>query len=369
MPTPIDPVQAELRRIADETQQVTGAFQARLQNVEQHIAGADLRGGTSSLRGAGERVSAQVLKEIEGSLEDLRNGRVKSLRASIPTLYAAITSPDIPMQADRDAEIYGPLARPMSVRDLLVQRRTGASAIEYLRATRTGTAGIQAAEGDVKAEIDLGFTLMSAAVRTIAAWVPASRQVLDDSQMLADVIDTQLRDAVRAKEDEQLLNGDGVGSNILGLIPNATAYSAPFDPVGTETGLDVIRLAVTQLQLARGQATGLVINPVDLARLELLKDADGRYIMSFDVTDNNGRTTLWRVPTVVTDAIAADKFLLGDFGRAARLYDRQLATVEVATQHDNFFVRNLVAVLCEERVALTVNRPDLLLYGDFGNVA
>lgn len=68
---------------------------------------------------------------------------------------------------------------------------------------------------------------------------------------------------------------------------------------------------------------------------------------------------------MVTDALAADEFLVGNFQRAARLYDRMQATVEIATQHADFFTRNLVAILAEERVALTVPRPDMLVKGTF----
>ena len=71
------------------------------------------------------------------------------------------------------------------------------------------------------------------------------------------------------------------------------------------------------------------------------------------------------MPVVVTDAMLTDSFLVGDFGRAARLYDRQQAAVEVATQHADFFTRNMVAILAEERLALTINRPDLLVHGTF----
>ena len=94
-------------------------------------------------------------------------------------------------------------------------------------------------------------------------------------------------------------------------------------------------------------------------------DGEGRYLFTYAVTDANGGATVWRVPAVVTDAMAAGEFMVGDFTRAARLYDRMQATVEIATQHADFFTRNLVAILAEERVALTVNRPDLLVIGNF----
>ncbi len=43
--------------------------------------------------------------------------------------------------------------------------------------------------------------------------------------------------------------------------------------------------------------------------------------------------------------------------------------VEVSTEHADFFTRNLVAVRCEERIALAIKQAGALIYGDFGNVA
>lgn len=87
--------------------------------------------------------------------------------------------------------------------------------------------------------------------------------------------------------------------------------------------------------------------------LELTKDNEGRYIIELDVTDGNGRTILWRTPVVVTDAIAQGTFLIGDFTRAARLYDRQQANVEVATEHADFFCAQPASRACRRAC-----RPD-----------
>jgi HK97 family phage major capsid protein len=75
------------------------------------------------------------------------------------------------------------------------------------------------------------------------------------------------------------------------------------------------------------------------------------------------------MPVAATQAMAVDKFLVGNFQAAATLYDRWAARVEVSTEHSDFFVRNLVAVLAEERIGLAVKQPLALTYGDFGNVA
>lgn len=359
----IEIINASLQTVGAQLRENRDGLNARLQTLEQTIAKVSNEGGVS-FAATPRRVSAQVLAEAQPELDSLRNGVKKSVRMSLESFFpnAAITSGDLYIPGERDSEVYGPMRRVMSVRDLLPTRQTTSPSIEYLRATRTGTAAIQANEGDAKAELDLGFTLHTAGVKTIAGWVPASRQALDDAAMLGDYIDGELRDALRLTEDTQLLKGDGTGANILGLMSVATAYNRA--QTG-DTHNDTIRRAITQTQLARGMASGIVINPVALEAMELQKDVDGNYVTTFNVTDSNGRTVTWRVPVVVTDALAATEFLVGDFNRAARLHDRMQATVEVATQHADFFTRNMIAILAEERVALTIPRPDLLIIGTF----
>lgn len=349
----------------DKVDEKQGELQARLLEVEQKMARRG-NAGLTGVSGSERENVGEVVASCE-QLEGVRNGSVKSFRVAVKSfpvgIKAAITNAGVPGVAERDLSIYGPLARRMTVRDLLITQPTSAPSIEYLTATRTGDAAIQAAEGDAKAELAAGFELKTAQVRTIACWIPASRQVLDDSAQLKDFIDTTLLDALQLTEDAQLLKGDGVGANILGLMTAASAYSRA---VVGDTPNDTLRRAITQVQLARGVASGIVINPIGLESLELQKDAEGRYLVSFSVTDANGRTISWRVPVVVTDAIGPTEFLVGDFTLAARLYDRQQANVEVATQHADFFVKNMLAVLAEERLALTLPRPDLLVKGTFG---
>jgi HK97 family phage major capsid protein len=50
--------------------------------------------------------------------------------------------------------------------------------------------------------------------------------------------------------------------------------------------------------------------------------------------------------------------LVGAFGTGAQLYDREQATIRISEQHADFFVRNAIVVLAEERLALAVKRPE-----------
>ncbi|WP_366929200.1 phage major capsid protein [Mesorhizobium sp.] len=222
------------------------------------------------------------------------------------------------------------------------------------------------AEGATKPESALAFVLRTLPTQVIAHWIPASRQVLDDVPQLRDIIDGELRYGLALAEEAQLLNGDGTGSNLNGLVTNATAFAAPFT-IADPTMLDTIGLAILQNALADFPADGIVMHPSDWMRLRLLKDGDGRYIWG----DPQAvvQPALFGLPVVPTQAMAVDKFLVGSYQQAGTLYDRWAARVEVSTEHADFFVRNLVAILAEERIGLAVKQPTALTYGDFGNVA
>lgn len=346
-----------------------GELQANLQNAEQALAKLEANGAGGDVKheSFGQKfINSDGFKAL--AAQTTPRGRV-----DMP-IHAAITS--LTTDADGSAgdlvqttRLPGVLALPqrrMTVRDLITAGTMDGSALEYVKETGFTNNAAPVAEGAKKPESSIKFELISTTAKVIAHYVKASRQILSDASQLASIIDGRLRYGLAFKEESQLLNGDGTGQNLLGIIPQATAYSAPFDPAGTETNIDMIRLAMLQAFLAEYPATGHVMNPIDWARIELLKDTTGRYIIGNP--QGSIGATLWNLPVVETQAIAVDKFLTGAFKLGAQVFDRWLARVEVATENEDDFTKNMVTILAEERLALAVYRPEAFIYGDFGNV-
>ena len=347
-----------------------GELQNSLQATQQALAKLEANG-------AGGDVQHQTFGEQFVNSEEFKSFVNKTTpRGRVDmTFKAAITS--LTTDADgsagdlvRSTRLPGVLGLPqrrMTVRDLITPGTMDGNALEYVKETGfTNNAGM-VAETVKKPESSLKFDLVSTTAKVIAHYVKASRQILSDAAQLQSYIDGRLRYGLAFKEEQQLLNGDGTGQNLLGIIPQASAYAAPFDPAGAETNIDMIRLAMLQAFLAEYPATGHVMNPVDWARIELLKDTTGRYIIGNP--QGSISATLWNLPVVETQAIAVDKFLTGAFKLGAQVFDRWQARVEVATENEDDFVKNMVTILAEERLALAVYRPEAFIYGDFGNVA
>lgn len=360
---------AETRQQVDALLLKQGELQANVQNAQQLLAKLEANG-------AGGDVQHQSLGQQFVSNEEVKAflGKTTPRGRADMTIKAAITSlttdadgsaGDL-VQTTRLAGVQALPQRRMTVRDLITPGQMDGNALEYVKETGfTNNAGM-VAEGTKKPESSLKFDLVSTTAKVIAHYMKASRQILSDASQLASLIDGRLRYGLAFKEEQQLLNGDGTGQNLLGIIPQASAFASPFDPEGAETNIDNIRLAFLQAELAEFPSTGVVMNPIDWARIELLKDTTGRYIIG----NPQGviGATLWNRPVVTTQAIAVDKFLAGAFKLGAQVFDRWQARVEVATENEDDFVKNMVTILAEERLALAVYRPEAFIYGDFGNV-
>lgn len=254
--------------------------------------------------------------------------------------------------------------RRLTVRDLLSPGRMDGSALEYVKEVGFTNAAAPVAEGAAKPGSDIQLSLVTTSAKVIAHWMKASRQILDDVAQLTSYIDERLLYGLAYVEEAQLLNGDGTGQNLNGIIPQATAYAAPIT-VGSATSIDMIRLMHLQAALAEFPSTGTVMHPSDWAWIELLKDTTGQYIIG---NPQGGLSpTLWGLPVVATPAISVDKVLTGAFRLGAQVFDRWDARVETGYVNDDF-TKNLVTILAEERLALAVYRPESFIYGDFGRV-
>ena len=332
---------------------------ARLDELEQKAA----RGGGGGGSPADLSPGAQFVANPE--LKSFADYRARPSRLSMEfkaTLTGAANSAGALAPTGRDPEVTVLARRRLTVRSLLNTVNASTAAVEYARQKSRTIAAAPVAEAALKPESALEFELVTTPIRTIAHWLPASRQILDDAPQLRDTINNELLHGLAEVEETQLLSGDGTGQNLLGLVPQATAFVAPF-VITNATMVDKIGLGLLQLSQGHFDADGIVLNSADWWRVRLLKNADGEYVMGppgADVTPS-----LFGLPVVATTALTEGNFLVGAFRAAATLYDRWTPRIEVSTEHSDFFVRNLVAILAEERIGLAVKRPGALIYGSF----
>ncbi len=356
----------ETKKAADEALIKHNAISDRLTQIEQKLVqrGGDDKDAVKSI--------GQKFTDSDDFKKFVANGGKGRVRVDVKAIISGLTTDANGSAGDaivptRLPGVIAPPDRRMTVRDLLTPGRTATGIIQYLKETgyTNNAATVSETSGPTKPQSEIKFDLRNESVTTIAHWVLATRQILADVPMLQSYIEGRLRYGLNYAEENQLLNGSGVGTDLNGIYTQASAYAPALTPTaaGALTKIDVIRLAMLQAALAEFPASGIVLNPIDWADIELTKTEDGAYL--FANPQGGTEPRLWRLPVVETQAMTSGKFLTGAFKLGAQIFDREDATVEASTEDSDNFRKNLVTLLAEERIGLAVYRPEAFVKGDF----
>lgn len=256
-----------------------------------------------------------------------------------------------------DQGIY---ARPLTVLELINRGVTGSDVVEYVRetaavnnaasvpeATQTAHTGDETA---TKPESSLTLAKATANVVTIAHWIPATKRALSDAAQVRSLIDAFLRYGLLEALEDQIVSGAG-GDDFVGIL-NAPGHQVQ----AWDTDMLVTaRKARTKVRtVGRAAANAYLLHPNDAERIDLLRDTTGQFYFGGPVA--GGPQVLWRLPVVESEAVPEGTGIVGDF-RRAMLWDREQAAISVSDSHNDFFIRNLVAILAELRAAFAVIRP------------
>jgi HK97 family phage major capsid protein len=260
------------------------------------------------------------------------------------------------IQADVRPGILPLPTRRLTVRDLLAPGTTDSNAVTYMVEKTFTNAAAAVAEGAAKPESALIFDQVTDLVQKIAHWLPVTEEMLEDVSQIMSYIDARLRVGIEQTEEDQLLNGNGTPPNISGIL-DRVGLTAPHVRVDPETNVDAIfiqMMAIFNASLV--MPDGHVINPANWTKIMLAKDSTGNYFGAGPFAGPLA-ANLWGLPVSVTPAIVAGTALTGAFKSQAQIFDKGGIRVEASNSHADFFIKNLVAIRAEERLALAVYRP------------
>lgn len=345
------------KKSVDEMLVSVGTMREQLAQIEQKMARKG-GGDDTEVKSYGGQVIGN--DRFKSYVESGAHGTIR-VELKDSDRVKAITAAQAAAWSDRDTTVTSLPRRELTIRDLLTVVPTSSGSVDYARqTTRTSNAGV-VAEGQTKPTSNYVWEQVNAPVRVIAHLAKLTRQALEDSVQLQGEVDSEMRYGLSIAEETELLSGDGTGAHLTGMIPAATAYSAPI-VIANRTRIDVLRLALLQAELSLYPTDGIVLNPADWAGIELTKTTEGAYIFANPQQLVGPR--LWGKPVVPTVAMATDKFLVGGF-KLQTLYDRMAPEVVIASENADDFEKNLYTMRCEERLALAVKKALALIYGGF----
>ena len=252
--------------------------------------------------------------------------------------------------------------RRLQVADLFSQGTTDTAAVSWLvEGTLEGDVGFKG-EGEEKPQFHVaGPTVVTSPYKKICGFVQYSDEMLEDFAFLVSEINGRGVYQLQLAEESALLNGDGSGANMRGVLKTSGVQALT---KGTETEADAVFRGISAIGRNTGYtADAVVVSPAVFEKLRLAKDQNGQYYGGGMFSGQYGQDglmlypNLWGLTTVVTPAMPADTALVGAFKSAATLYHRGGVRVETTTSHADNFVKDVVTTRLEVRELLAVRQP------------
>lgn len=280
-----------------------------------------------------------------------------------PNLVPAVFNTPLMTQVDR---YFRRAFRRASVADVMGAGTLGrgTNAVSYFIEGSVEGNFATVAEGAQKPQLHFTDpTMTTDNVRKIAGWWDTSDEMIEDLDFWVSEINNRALYTLSMVEESQLLNGDGLGTNVLGLL-NRSGIQTVTQAVAPDTAQDAIFRALMAVQTATGlTADAILINPADYQTLRLSKDANGQYFGGgfFAGQYGEGNLTfqppLWGMRTIVTPAVAAKTVVVGALEAATTVYRKGGIRIESTNSDLGKFTKDIVTTRVEERLALAVRMP------------
>lgn len=264
--------------------------------------------------------------------------------------------------------------RPVTILQLFPVNGLSGDSFSYLRETTRQHAAAPVAIGERKPESIYGLERVDDRPKTIAHLSePIPRQHLMDAPLLQDYLDSVLRAGLQIELENQILNGNGEGENLTGILNTANVNAQPFD---TDI-LTTTRKAITALERLPVRPSAWAMNPVDWETFELLQDGENRYYWGAPQASpvSTSQRRLWSLPVVLSLGVPEGTAILADWMTAVSLMEREQAVVTwseafqmpTTTYDENpgtGFQHNMVQFRAENRYGLAVHRPRAIIEVD-----
>lgn len=229
----------------------------------------------------------------------------------------------------------------------------------YMPLTVTGNAGF-VAEGSDKPETTFKVDAKTGQVKTIATWTKVSEQLFADKSQLINILDNNLTHAVDVTVQNQLISGDGLGENLSGISKagNFTDYVAGSGEAANT--VDLLRNVAFKMRGANIDNLTIVLNWSDWSALLGLKSTTNEYLIN-GILDPV-KQTIYGVPVVLSSAMTAGKFAMGNFKMGGIVFDKTAMSLEIDRTGDDF-TKNLITIRAERRLGFAVVQPKAICYG------
>ena len=324
-------------------------------------------------------LSGSGVKNVEGAIEKALNANVENFKSTRNgrhdfsfeldtktvgdmTFAANLSGGSMP-QPQRLEGINDIAERVAQTYNRVPKLTATANVIDWVYESGQEGAAAGTAEGAAKNQIDNNFVVTSVALLKQTAFFKVSTEMLDDVSFMGAWLRNKLITRLFLRIDSQVLVGGGTGTDLNGILTQATAFAAgsfatgSANEVDNANNADVLVVAANQIALANhmGSLT-IFMHPTDVAVLKTIKlsASDKRYVDRLMMMGSS--LSLDGMPIIPTTAMTAGSYVIGDLSKAL-LAEKSGIRVEVGLDADDF-TKNMRTILAEWRGELIIENND-----------
>lgn len=257
------------------------------------------------------------------------------------------------------------LFQPLYIESLLASGTIGSNSLSYVVESSFNDNTAVTPEKGRKPQVDLGLARVNDPVVKIANLAKVTDEMFEDFDAIQSYLQGRMVFGIQRATESELLNGDGTGSHMTGLLHRSGLTVTPAVTSAKATDIaDGVFAGVTKIRsVAFGEPDAIVMNPTDWQVIRLGKDSNGQYFAGGPFTGAYGNAgpanvyNLWGFPVIVTTAVAAGTALVGAFQQGAQVFTRSGITVEMTNSNEDDFANDLISLRAEVRKGLAVYRP------------
>lgn len=323
----------------------------------------------------GKAIASQIKEQLElkkGDMDTFK--KTKSGNVSIEIDMKAAAAMLVSTSVGGSNFIPAPYIRPGYVdlvrnKPLIEQFANGGAigspvVVTINKTNPQGSAAITA-EGNAVPLVSTEISSETVTAKLLGEYLTISIQMLGQIDFMAALIEQELMYKLAIAADNQLLSGSGVGDNLKGIETYSTTYILASISTTNPNNFDAIRAVIAQEKSLNFEAALIVVNPIDGANMELVKDLYGRPIAK-EYIDADGK--LFRIPFIESNQIAVGSFGVFDISKFF-VWDYEPVKVQYGWINDNL-IKNMITVTATRQLIayMSANHVNGFVFDTFANV-
>ena len=306
---------------------------AAMYNEQFETMNKALRDVAITVKGLAEKPEANVsaqsseFKALKSQIEEISKGKqgeveIKAITnvASIATNTAGFDIPDVGQLATAERNAYSIFPK-QNISATNGNIRKNINYWDWDEST-TVRAAAMIAESGAFPESTAKWKQYTIPVQKVGDTLPITEEFFEDEQLFYSELGMFMKTNVEIKN--QVINGDGTGSNLTGLIASVPAFTAVASGITDASIYDLIvklKEDVSTTGGAKYRTNFALMNIADINKMKLKKDANNNYMMP-PFVDRSGNV-VDGITIVEDNAVVANTMFFGD-SKFARIADKNL---------------------------------------------